>query len=236
MQFTALAPQLWGATHRGVNVFAIVHNGATVLIDSGVPAAAGPLLHALRRLPPVHDLVITHAHYDHSGAAAALQAATGATVWAHPSDAQLLAAGRWRRQVSASPTFHGRLGTWVVNRTAPEVVAAIADCKPAREGNTLPIGGGIAVIEAPGHSAGQIALRWRAPDRTEVLFAADTVVHLLGLREPLLYEDRAAGIASIVKLAQHSRSVALMVFGHGAALGNPAEPLARFAEKLSSEA
>ena len=233
MQFKPLAPQLWGATHSGVNVFAIVHNEATVLIDSGMPAAAGPLLRALRRLPPVQHLVITHAHYDHSGSAAALQAATGTTVWAHPDDAQLLATGRWRRPVDASPTFHGRLGTWLVNRTAPGLVEAVVGCRPAREGDTLPIGGGIAVIETPGHSAGQIALRWRAPDRTEVLFAADTVVNLLGVREPLLYEDRALGIASITKLAQHSGSAALMVFGHGAALHNPAEPLARFAENLS---
>ncbi len=230
MTFKRIFPGLWAAG-GGVNVFVIVGDGATVLIDTGMPGASSVLIDALGALPVLTDIVVTHAHYDHAGGAAAVQAATGATVRMHPDDAALLADGRWKRQVVASPTFHGRVGTWVIGASAPATVAPVVHTEPLREGAVLDIAGGIEVFEIPGHSAGQIGLRWRAPAGT-VIFAADAVMNLAGLREPLLYEDRATGLASITKLADYSESAVLMVFGHGGALKRPAPKITAFRNRL----
>ena len=61
----------------------------------------------------------------------------------------------------------------------------IAIDQPLTAGELLPIAGGIEVIHAPGHSAGQVVLLWR-PGR--MLFAGDVCVNVMGLRDPVGFE------------------------------------------------
>ena len=77
-------------------------------------------------------------------------------------------------------------------------------------GEVLDIAGGIEVIHAPGHCAGQVALLWR-PGRT--LFAGDVASNIAGLGDPLGFESLEQGRASQRKLASLYFDAA--GFGHG---------------------
>ena len=57
-------------------------------------------------------------------------------------------------------------------------------------GDTLPIAGGFDIIPTPGHCAGQVALLWRAG---RMLFAGDAASNVLGLADPIGFENLAEG-------------------------------------------
>jgi glyoxylase-like metal-dependent hydrolase (beta-lactamase superfamily II) len=74
----------------------------------------------------------------------------------------------------------------------------------------LPIAGAFDVIHVPGHCAGQVALLWR-PGR--MLFAADVCTNIMGLGDPVGFENLEEGRVSQRKLASLSFDAA--GFGHG---------------------
>jgi glyoxylase-like metal-dependent hydrolase (beta-lactamase superfamily II) len=83
-------PLSWpGVPH--VNAYAIAAGDGIVLVDCGVHDADSmeQLQYSLRqaglRIEQVRQLVITHAHVDHWGQAAAVAAASGCEVWLHPN-------------------------------------------------------------------------------------------------------------------------------------------------------
>jgi glyoxylase-like metal-dependent hydrolase (beta-lactamase superfamily II) len=86
----------------------------------------------------------------------------------------------------------------------------VAIDQPLTPGETLPIAGGFEVIHVPGHCAGQVALLWR-PGR--MLFAADVCTNIMGLRDPVGFENLEDGRVSQRKLASLSFDAA--GFGHG---------------------
>ncbi|KIT16615.1 hypothetical protein jaqu_16390 [Jannaschia aquimarina] len=71
------------------------------------------------------------------------------------------------------------------------------------------------VIALPGHSAGQIGLAFSLADGRTAWIAGDVAMNLVGLREPILYEDRAEGLASIRTLTDRLRDGDLLCLGHG---------------------
>lgn len=168
MRRQTVLPGLWRLTAHGVNAYALTTADPVTLIDAGTPACAVPLRRAIEALGPLGHIVVTHAHYDHAGGAAALAAATGATVWAHPDEADL------------------------------------------------------------------IALGWTAPNGADVVFAGDTAMTQIGLSEPILYEDRQAGLASIARLAALAEGAHRVLFGHGPTLRRPGPALQAFSERLRS--
>jgi glyoxylase-like metal-dependent hydrolase (beta-lactamase superfamily II) len=82
------------------------------------------------------------------------------------------------------------------------------------DGQVLPIAGGLRVVHAPGHCAGQVALLWAA--HGGVLLAADAASNVLGLRPSPAYEDYAMGVRSLRRLSALDFQVAC--FGHGKAI------------------
>ena len=88
----------------------------------------------------------------------------------------------------------------------------------------LPIAGAFDVIHVPGHCAGQVALLWR-PGR--MLFAADVCTNIMGLGDPVGFENLEEGRASQHKLASLSFEVA--GFGHGKPIARDAST--RFRKK-----
>ena len=74
----------------------------------------------------------------------------------------------------------------------------------------LPIAAGIEVIHAPGHCAGQVALLWH---RKRMLFAADVCMNIMGLGDPVGFENLAEGRGSQRALA--GLSFDAVGFSHG---------------------
>jgi len=103
-------------------------------------------------------------------------------------------------------------------------LAPVAIDQTLSDGETLPIAGGIEVIHVTGHCAGQVALLWRA---RRMLFAADVWMNIVGLGDPVGFEDLERGRASQRKLASLSFDAA--GFGHGKSIASNA--MIRFRNK-----
>jgi glyoxylase-like metal-dependent hydrolase (beta-lactamase superfamily II) len=75
-----------------VNAYLLDTGAGPVLVDTGFAGDELRILGALAELAvgprELRAIVVTHAHPDHAGGAAALRAATGAPVYLHPRDAE----------------------------------------------------------------------------------------------------------------------------------------------------
>src|SRR5262249_8265467 len=112
------------------------------LVDTGVPGSEGAifaLIESLGRDPSeLKQVLITHADSDHVGSLAAVVGATGAEVCAGALEAEVIEGKRRTR------------GGQLVDTPVP--VGCVVD-----EGDTLPIRGGVRVVETFGHTAGHVA-------------------------------------------------------------------------------
>jgi glyoxylase-like metal-dependent hydrolase (beta-lactamase superfamily II) len=107
-----------------------------------------------------------------------------------------------------------------------ERLDSVAIDQPLTPGETLPVAGGFEVIHVPGHCAGQVALL-RRPGR--MLFAADVFTNILGLGDPVGFENLEEGRMSQRKLASLSFDAA--GFGHGKPIARDAST--RFRNKYA---
>jgi glyoxylase-like metal-dependent hydrolase (beta-lactamase superfamily II) len=144
-----------------VNSFAFTEDdGSVTLVDCGYRFGASRRIRAGlaaigRDISDVQRIVLTHAHSDHAGSAAALVAATGVEgVTLHHDDA-----GYARRGQSPprDPAFNGP--SWLrrvndrLNAYPPVTVAGTLD-----DGDTLSVAGGLQVVHTPGHTPGHVSL------------------------------------------------------------------------------
>lgn len=156
------------------NVYVIVEREGLTLIDTGIPGSKGKIgayVHGIgRELSEVRRIVLTHQHFDHVGGAAALAEQTGAEVIASVEDAPAIE-GKARREVPREP-----LGT-VFRLVMMVGLRPVAVTRTVRTGETIGAlleDGGLQVIEAPGHTVGEIALY--APG-LRLLFPGDVYRH-----------------------------------------------------------
>jgi len=105
-----------------------------------------------------------------------------------------------------------------------EQVEPVAIDQPLTAGEILSIAGGVEVIHIPGHCAGQVALLWY-PGR--MLFAGDVGTNIMGLGDPVGFENLKEGRASQRELA--SLSFDAVGFGHGKPIARDAST--RFRDK-----
>jgi glyoxylase-like metal-dependent hydrolase (beta-lactamase superfamily II) len=200
-----------------------------LLVDTGVPGSAPRILGAVaelgRRPEDVQAIVATHLHVDHTGSLAELKRLTGATVMLHPADAELVAQGKGARHMNPAPTEESRAFVAQMNASERRMEPCAAD-RLLADGDELPVAGGVRVVHAPGHAAGQVALLW--PRGGGVLIAADALANRGGLGWSVGYEDLALGVASIERLAGLAFDAS--VFGHGGPLVGGAD--ARFREAV----
>lgn len=205
-----------GDISRGpVNAFLIRDGDELTVIDTGYPGDARTLLAAVRELgyqpSDICNILVTHAHYDHSGGLAALKEATGAPAWMHPLDVELVRVGRAIRPQQATPGLINRILCWIYIRGNIDTVVPAEIEHEIEDGQEVPVAGGLHAIHIPGHCAGQLAFLW--PKNGGVLFAADAAVHAMGLWLQPTHEDLEQGHESLRKLSEREFEIA--VFGHG---------------------
>jgi glyoxylase-like metal-dependent hydrolase (beta-lactamase superfamily II) len=195
------------------NGYLIEGEDGLTLIDAGFPKKEAAVFDAIRRLGrstgELRRLILTHGHPDHIGSAAAIVRETGARTYMHPIDKPLAESGGPFRPMTPAPGLLRQILCRVMFDPR-ERLEPVAIDQPMTDGETLPIAGGIDVVHAPGHCAGQVALLWRAG---RMLFAADVFMNVAGLGDPLGFEDIEAGRASQRKLSGLSFDV--VGFGHG---------------------
>jgi glyoxylase-like metal-dependent hydrolase (beta-lactamase superfamily II) len=223
-----IVPGLYVIPLGPVNTFLLDDDGLT-LIDTGVPGSGQKIVQAIRELgrqpDEIRRILITHCHPDHAGGLAEVQALTSAPTYAHPLDAPDIQAGQVSRPVRPAPKLITRiLYELLIRRSSPRYPPARVDHE-LNGGDELPIAGGLQVIHAPGHAAGQVVFFW--PKHGGVLFAADTCGNLPRFGYSVVYEDFALGQQTLAKLAAYEFEIAC--FGHGSAILNKAAQ--RFREK-----
>jgi glyoxylase-like metal-dependent hydrolase (beta-lactamase superfamily II) len=188
-----------------------------VLVDAGLARSAHTIIEALgdRR---VSEHVATHAHIDHVGGSAEVVRRLGlGGVAIGAVDADAARTGRPVAKEGAVGRALARTGRF----------AAVGVIRELREGDE--VGPGFQVLDAPGHTPGQIVL-WRPSDR--LLIAGDVLTNVFGVHEP----PGALNVApdqnrrSVRKLA--ALEPAIVAFGHGRVLRDPQE-LHAYAKTLS---
>lgn len=157
-----------------VNVYVLETVDGLALLDTGFPNGAARILAGVRaaggRPGDIRHILLSHAHADHIGSAAALKRATGATVWAHPVDAPIIEAGAGFRPVVASPGLRNKIVTRLLLGRIAAVEPTAVD-RLLEDGESPPFLPDLVALHVPGHCAGQVAFHWRR--RGGVLFTAD---------------------------------------------------------------
>src|SRR6201998_3821489 len=208
------------------NAFLVEGADGLALIDTGFArkeAAVFETIRGLSRSPrELKHLIFTHGHPDHIGSAAAIVRETGARTYLHPLDIPTAESGGPFRPLKGAPGLLRPLLCRLFFHPSDRVEPVTID-EPLTDGELLPVAGGIEVIHTPGHCAGQVALLWR-PGR--MLFAGDVASNIMGLGDPLGFENLEEGRASQHKLSRFSFDAA--GFGHG-------QPIARDASKRFRE-
>ncbi len=169
--------------------------GEAIVVDPGDDVARILKLLARHKLK-LKQIIITHAHIDHVGAAAALRRATGAPVYLNQKDLALLGMMDWQAQFLGVPM--------------PETEAPDADAA-----NGLIVAAGNwrgEVLETPGHSQGSICLYF-APE--SLLLAGDTLFAGGIGRTDLPGGDQAQIMRSIAGTLMELPEATIVVPGHG---------------------
>ncbi|TAM74533.1 MAG: MBL fold metallo-hydrolase [Chloroflexota bacterium] len=162
-------------------------------IDTATPCAAWVAEALAERGWTLKLIVSTHRHWDHIGDNAAVMAATGAALAAHPLDAPGI----------REPLAGG----------APFPIAPSAPAVELSEGGHVRFGGiDLEVLHTPGHTAGSVCLL-AAPEG--LLFSGDTLFAGAWGRVDLAGGSAQAMAASIARLARLEDGLQVLP-GHGA--------------------
>jgi glyoxylase-like metal-dependent hydrolase (beta-lactamase superfamily II) len=176
----------------GATAYAILEDEITV-IDAGMHGSL-PRLHAaitaLGRSPAdIARFIVTHGHPDHVGGAG------GAPILMHPAD--------------RDRALHLNAGT-IARRFALRRLPPTTDL---RDGEVLPVLGGLRVVHTPGHTPGSVCLY---AARDGLLFSGDAFWRDAGgsLHRPNRYwsEDLTSARASVRRLAE--LDIGTILFGH----------------------
>lgn len=177
-----IAHGVYSIRQTGRNAYPSGHSHAYLLDDGAgftlIDTLADPdarlILEQFRKLGrPVTDLkriLLTHAHRSHLGGLATLKGLSGATVYSHEWEADIIAGERKPQPVSLRPipplqTYTQRLGLALGVGAPPCRV----DRPSLKEGDKV---GPVEVIHTPGHTPGHLVFYW---PELQVLFPGDNI-------------------------------------------------------------
>lgn len=204
-------------------VYLLQDEDALTLVDAGLKGIGGRILRQISDAghspAAVRRILMTHAHPDHIGSLQVVQQATGAEVWCHPLE---------------KPVIEGDIpipGPSSGLRFPPQKVDPAPVSRTFVEGETLPILGGLQVIETPGHAPGHVSF-WH-PER-RLMIVGDVIFYFFNrMTLPLAMAtvDMDENRRSVQKLAPFQPDT--MLFGHGQPIvGGAAAHLAAFMRRL----
>jgi glyoxylase-like metal-dependent hydrolase (beta-lactamase superfamily II) len=166
---------LGGKKGGRVRAFLLDPGGSELtLVDTLFETDGRGVFEALRRLgrraTDLEHIVLTHGHRSHLGGVAALRRASGATVYAHEWEADIVAGDRRAQPVTLRPTQSLRLLPFQLGLALgrPKHSPCPIDRTLADDDAVGPL----RVLHAPGHSPGHLALHW--PER-RLLIAGDAI-------------------------------------------------------------
>jgi hydroxyacylglutathione hydrolase len=157
-----------------VHAFLLEHGDGLTLIDTLYDTDGALIVQAVqqlgRQISQLRNIVITHAHRSHLGGLARLKQLSGAKVWAHEWESDIIAGQRKAQAISIIPqwplrVYYLQLGLALGLGKHPgcEVDAFL------REGDSV---GPLQVVHAPGHSPGHLSFYWK---ERAALFAGDAI-------------------------------------------------------------
>jgi hydroxyacylglutathione hydrolase len=208
-QLTEGVWQLDGFPRDAVNVYAI----GDVLVDAGTALDRRRILRELEgRSISAHAL--THAHPDHYGSSHAVCERLGIPLWCGAADAEAVESGK-------------AIGKRGIRQPAARSHPV---ARQLHEGDDV---AGFTVLDTPGHSPGHVSY-WRESDRVllcgDVMWGFNPFLLRGPIREPpgLLTPDVARNRESARRIA--ALEPALVCFGHGPPLRDPAQLAAAVAK------
>lgn len=201
-----------------VRAFLLDDGTDLTLIDTLFETDARLVLEQIKRIDrTVNDLkhiLLTHAHRSHLGGLAELKRMSGATVYAHEWEADIIAG---ERKAQAPPRLLLRPYAGYLRVYPLQVAFALGldSHPPCPVDRTLEDGdqvGSVQVLHTPGHSPGHLSFYW--PER-RVLFAGDAVCTWpsFGAGWPALNLNLVQHHASLSRMAKLDAQV--VGVGHG---------------------
>jgi glyoxylase-like metal-dependent hydrolase (beta-lactamase superfamily II) len=158
-----------------VHAFLLDDGGSLTLIDTLYDTDGHRVLEEIagmgRAVADVENIVLTHGHRSHLGGARALKEQSGATVYAHEWEADIVAGERKAQPVSLVP--HRPFRTYFPLQIG--LALGLGKHPPCPVDHGLGDGdriGPLHVFHAPGHSPGHLVFYW--PER-RALFAGDAI-------------------------------------------------------------
>ena len=179
---TQIAPGVYSMTqNKGGHVRAFLLDSGTdlTLIDTLFDTDARQVLERIgsigRSIQDLKRILLTHGHRSHLGGLATLKRLSGATVYSHEWEADIIAGERTAQPVTIIPMRP--LGNyWRVYYLQFGAALGRGKHPPCTVDSTLDDGdtvGPVRVLHTPGHTPGHLAFWW--PEH-RVLFAGDAIV------------------------------------------------------------
>jgi glyoxylase-like metal-dependent hydrolase (beta-lactamase superfamily II) len=157
-----------------VHAFLFEHADGLTLVDTLFDDDARDVLAYLREIGRTPDdlthIALTHAHRSHLGGVAALKRLSGATVYSHEWEADIIAGERNAQSGRFRPIFPLKLWPFRLGLALgkPKHQPCEVD-ETLNEGDAL---GPLQVVHIPGHSPGHLAFYWH---ERRVLVAGDAI-------------------------------------------------------------
>lgn len=214
------------------------------LVDAGVPGMEDAIRAELAAqglgLEDIKQVIMTHHDLDHIGSLPAVVVASGAQVWALEREIPLIEGDEWPQKRPRPEQIKQMLADPNVPQPRKEMMRRMSAIPPIqvkvdralKDGEVLPLAGGVRIIATPGHTFGHTSLYL---ERSKTLIAGDALTSdtgtLHGPSTQATPDMKTAG-ESVGKMA--GLDVQSIVTYHGGVVSEGAnEQLSRVAGELA---